>query len=200
VAYAQDDGFGGPFDFGQKFREAISDILGISVEEYDAAVDQARDQVVDEALTEGWLTEDQAERMRERFDQGFGRRGMGKGFIGPHMDFMGRGGDSLIGMIAEELDMSVQDLLAELQDGKSLAEVAQENGVDALAIADAYLIQLEENLNQAVEDGKITENQANWMLEQAQEHVPALLENTWEGHCWPGGRRGGFMGFPARGA
>jgi hypothetical protein len=103
-------------------------------------------------------------------------------------------------MIAEELDTSVQDLLAELQDGKSLAEVAQENGVDALAIADAYLIQLEENLNQAVEDGKITENQANWMLEQAQEHVPALLENTWEGHCWPGGRRGGFMGFPARGA
>ena len=42
VAYAQDDGSGGPFDFGGRFREAISGVLGISVEEYDAAVDQAR--------------------------------------------------------------------------------------------------------------------------------------------------------------
>jgi hypothetical protein len=53
VAYAQDDGSGGPFDFGGRFREAVANILGVTVDEYDAAVEQAQDQVVDEALEEG---------------------------------------------------------------------------------------------------------------------------------------------------
>jgi hypothetical protein len=210
VAFAQDDdGTGWPFDFGQKFREAVANILGISVEKYDAAVEQAREQVVDQALEEGWLTEDQAERMQERMDQGFGAWGMGKGlmgprggFMGPHMGFMGRGGDSLLDLAAEKLGMSVQDLFAELQDGKSIADVASDKGVDVQDIADAYLAQLEENLKQAVEDGNITQNQADWMLEQAQEMVPDQLNNTWD-HCAPGGLRGGgrpgrMWGFPGQ--
>jgi hypothetical protein len=204
VAYAQDDGSGGPFDFGGRFREAVANILGVTVDEYDAAVEQAQAQVVDEALEEGWLTEDQAERMRERMDEGLGPRGMDKGFMGPREGFMGRGGDSLLGMIAEELDMSVRDLVAELEDGdgKTLAEVASENGVDAEAIAKDYLAQLEEDLTQAVADGKITQNQADWMLQQATESVPDQLNSTWEDcgpHGFPGGGRPGRMGgFPGQ--
>jgi hypothetical protein len=213
VAFAQDpeDGSGWPFDFRTKFREAVADILNIDVETYDAAVEQARERVVDEALAEGWLTEEQAERMRERMDQGFGPRGMDRGFMGPHMGegfegphggFMGRGGDSIIGMIAEEAGLSVQDLFAELQEGKTLAEVASAHGVDVEAIVADHLAQLEENLTQAVEDGKITENQANAMLERAEEIVPEMLNNTWEGKFpggFPGGGRPGRMrGFPGQ--
>jgi hypothetical protein len=204
VAYAQDgeDGSEWPFNFREKVNAAVADILGISVEEYDSAVDQAQEQVVGEALAEGWLTEDQAERMQERMDQGFGGRGMDKGLMGPHMGFKGRGGTSLVGAAADELDMSVQDLLAELQDGKSIADVANEKGVDAQAIADAYLTQLEEHLTQAVEDGKITQKLADSMLEQARETVPEQLENTWEDFGpgkLRGGRRPGRMGdFPGQ--
>ena len=197
VAYAQDDGSGGPFDFGGRFREAVAGILGISVDEYDAAVEQAREQVVGEALDEGWLTEEQAERMQERFEEGFGRRGgMDRGFMGPHMGPMGHGETSLVGVAADALDMSVEDLHAELQDGNTIAELAEEKGVDTQEIIDAYLAQLEEHLAQAVEDGKITQNQADWMLEQAAERVPEQLENTWEGR-FPGGKRpGGIPRFP----
>ena len=195
VAYAQDDGSGGPFDFGGRFREAVASILGISVEEYDAAVEQAREQVVGEALDEGWLTEEQAERMQERFEQGPGGR-MGGGFMKAPRGFMGRGGSSLIGVAAEALDMSFEDLHAELQDGKSIAEVAEAQGVDTQDIIDTYLAQLEENLTQAVEDGKITQNQADWMLEQATENAPEQLENAFEGR-FPGGKRpGGMLRFP----
>jgi hypothetical protein len=213
AAFAQDDdGSGWPFDFHTKFRESIAKYLKIDVETYDAAVEQAREEVLGEALAEGWLTEDQAERMKERFDQGFGARGMGKGFLGPHrMDkgfvgprggFMGRGGNSLLGMIAHEADLSVQELFAELQDGKSLADLASEKGVDVQAVTGKYLAQLEENLTQAVTDGKMTQNQADWMLNQAKEMVPDLLSNTWEG-CAPGGFRGGrrpgrMWGFPGK--
>jgi polyhydroxyalkanoate synthesis regulator phasin len=202
VVFAQEDGEGFPFDFGAKFREAIASALGIDVETYDAAVETARDQVVEEAVAEGWLTEDQAQRMQERMDQGFGEPGMGKGFMGPRGGFMGRDGDSIIGLIAEELDLSMQDLFAELQDGKTLGELAAEKGVDVEAVTAKYLAQLEENLKQAVEDGKITQNQADLMLKQAEERVPDLLNNTWEGRFpggHPGGRRpGGTWGFPGQ--
>jgi hypothetical protein len=202
VALAQEDSEGFPFDFGAKFREAIASALGIDVQTYDAAVETARDQVVEEALAEGWLTEDQAQRMQERMDQGFEAPGMGKGFMGPREGFMGRGGDSIIGLIAEELDLSRQDLFAELKDGKTLGELASEKGVDVEAVTTKYLAQLEENLKQAVEDGKITQTQADWMLQQAEEKVPDLLNNTWEDHFpggHPGGRRpGGMWGFPGQ--
>ena len=195
VAYAQDDGSGGPFDFGGRFREAVAGILGISVEEYDAAVEQAREQVVGEALDEGWLTEEQAEKMQERFEQGPGGR-MGGGFMKPPRGFMGRGETSLVGVAAEALDMSVENLHAELKDGKTIAEVAEEKGVDTQGIIDTYLAQLEESLAQSVEDGKITQNQADWMLEQAAERAPEQLDNAFEGR-FPGGKRpGGMPRFP----
>ncbi len=203
VAYAQDgDGSDWPFDFGQKFREAVASILGITVEEYDAAVEQAQEQVVDEALAEGWLTEDQAEMFKWRMDQapGFGMRGMGKGFGGFDRGLFGRG-NNLLSTAADKLDMSLTDLLTELQDGKSIADIADEKGVSTQDIVDAYITELKEDLEAAVEDGNMTQKQADWMLEQAEERAVDQLSSTWEGGFWgfPGGGRPGRMwGFPGQ--
>jgi hypothetical protein len=201
VAFAQDDG-GFPFDFHGRFREAVASALGVSVEEYDAAVSQAQDQVVDEAVTEGWLTEEQAELFKWRMDQAprAGLRGMGKGLrgIGPHLH---GGPDSLVSIAADELGMSLTDLLTELQAGKSIADVAAEQGVDAQAIADPYLAQLKENLDESVVEGKITQKQADYALEQAGERVKDQLNRTWEDGMrrFPGGGRPGRMwGFPGQ--
>ncbi len=200
VVYAQDDGTGGPFDFGGRFRQALADILGISVEEYDAAVEQAQDRVVDEAVDEGWLTEDQAEMLRWRMDQapGFGMRGMDKGFGGFGHGMFGPG-DNLISIAADQLGMSLTDLLTELQDGKSIADVAAEKGVDTGAIVDAYLAKLKDNLDEAVAEGRITQKQADYSLEQAEERAVDQLDNTWEDGFRGGGHRGGMMGFPGMG-
>ncbi len=208
IAYAQDDGDGDgstwPFNFRERFNQAVADVLGITVEEYDAALETAQGKVLDEAVTEGWLTEDQADRMRERAEGGFGP-GMRGGKFGPgrgHGGFMGGPEGSLVAVAAEELDMSVQDLIAELQDGKSIADVAGEKGVELQTIADAFLAQLSESLNQAVENGRLTQERADWMLEQAGEKVMEQLEGTWEGcgpHGFPGGGGPGRMwGFPGQ--
>lgn len=197
VVYAQDDGSGGPFDFNGKFREAIAEILGISVDEYDAAVEKAQGQVVDEALDEGWLTEEQAELLRWRMEQapGPGMPGMGRGF-----DKFGRGlmvgGDNLLSIAADELGMGLTDLLTELQDGKSIADVAEEKGVDTQAIVDAYLAQLQEKLDEAVAEGRITQNQADYQLERAEQRVTDHLNDTGLHPFHGGGRHGGPMGFP----
>ena len=197
VAFAQDaeEGSGWPFDFGQRFREAVAEVLGISVEEYDAAVETAQGQVVDEAVTEGWLTEDQAEQMRERMAEGFGpgmRGGKFGSMHGGRGGFMGAPGGSLLNVAAEQMDMSVQELVEALDEDTSIADVAAEKGVDVQTIADAYLAQLSETLNQAVTDGKLTQERADWMLAQATEQVQAQLTEPFEfgGPC-PGGFHGG---------
>jgi hypothetical protein len=198
VAYADDEGTNGfPFDFGQRFKEAIDEILGISVEDYDAAVEQAQGQVVDEAEAEGWLTEEQAELFRWRMEQApdGGMRGMmPRGFMGPHVGFMGRGGDSLLSVATDQLDMSLTDLLTELQAGKSIADVAGEQGVDPQAIVDAYVDDLAEDLNEAVADGDMTQTQADWQLEKAQERATEQIDATWEDGFRGGGRRGPMRG------
>ncbi|MDH7487711.1 MAG: hypothetical protein QHJ81_15745 [Anaerolineae bacterium] len=197
VAFAQssDDKTNWPFDFGQKLREAIAEALGISVDEYDAAVETAQEKVLEQAVTDGWLTQEQADLLRWRMEQapGPGLRGMmGKGF-GRFGWGIGPWGESLVSVAADKLDMSLTDLLTELQDGKSIAEVAKEKGVDPQTIADAYLAEYSENLSEAVEKGRITQKQADWMLETMKEQVTAQLESTCGG--FRGLMPGGFRGF-----
>jgi polyhydroxyalkanoate synthesis regulator phasin len=196
VVYAQNDGSGGPFDFNGRFREAIAEILGITVNEYDAAVEQAQGQVVDDALAEGWLTEEQAELLRWRMEQAPGARmpGMrGAGRLGRSL--MG-GGDNLLSIAADELGMGLTDLLTELQDGKSIADVAKEKEVDTQAIVNAYLAQVKANLDEAVAEGRITQKQADYQLEKVEQRVTDQLDEAGI-HGFPGdGRRGRPMGFP----
>lgn len=203
VVYAQDDGESAwPFDFGQRFKEALADILGISVDEYDAAVEQAQGRVVDDAVEEGWLTEEQAEMLEWRLQQApeFGRRGMMlRGFDGFDRRMMS-GGVRLISIAADELDMSVTELLTELQDGKTIADVAGERGVDLQVIADACMAEVKESLDDAVADGRITQKRADWQLAQAEEKVTDWLNNRSLGdHVRDEVHGGGTLDIPGQG-
>jgi hypothetical protein len=198
VAYAQDEDNGYPFDFAGEFKETIAGMLGISVADYDAAVEQAQDQVVDQAVSEGWLTEDQAATVRERMDQapGTGMWDMGRVF--------GRGGPGMTGdrtsltsIAAEALDMSETDLRAALQEGQTIAGVAAEQGVEPQSIIDAYLAEIQENLDEAVADGSMTQNQADYQVQRAEERAIERLEATWEeGFHDHSGRHGRGLDVP----
>ena len=208
VALAQDteDGDSWPFQFREKLHEAIAGVLGITVDEYDSAVDTARDQVLDEAVTEGWLTQDQADLMRERAEEGwlegFGR-GMRPGGHGrrggmPGADFMPRGFDgthsSLLTIAAEQLGTTVEDLVTQLEDGNTIAGLAEAQGVDTQDIADAYLENLSERLDEAVANERLTQERADWMLEQATERIQERMDADWP-DCphRPDGMYDGFM-------
>ena len=191
------------FNLRERLHQAIAGILGITVEEYDAAVDTAQEQVLSDAVADGWLTQEQADRLQERVDLGAGARWMGKGFFGGRGGWGMRGGASLFSVAADKLGMSLSDLMAELQAGKSIAEVAADHNVDAKTIVEAYLAQLEETLTDAVENERITQKQADSILENMADAVASQIEAT-RGECWPGGfmghgGRGGFRGFPGWG-
>ena len=96
----------------------------------------------------------------------FGERGPG-GPGDPH------GGRSLDGAaleaVAGVLDMSTDDLSAALEDGQTLQDLADEADVDMQAIKDALnsvrAESMRERISQAVEDGTMTQEKADWLLE-----------------------------------
>ena len=164
-------------DLWERMHEAVASALGITVDEYGAALDTARDQVLEQAVAEGLLSEEQAEQLQERLGEGFGpfirdKRPGGRGLPirGP--------GTTLVAVAADELGMTVQTLLDELQDGKTIAQVAQEQGVDPQTIADAFVALRAEALAEAVENGRITQEQADGMLEHMEEEALEHLQET----------------------
>jgi len=183
-----------PFDYVTKFKEALAGILGISVDEYDAAVDKAEQQVVDQAVSEGLLTEEQAEQLQSRLDRASAGAGLGRAFGKMDRGLGGVSGVSLRSVAADKLGMELADLLAELENGKTIAALAEEKGVDAQAIVDAYLAQVKEKLNEKVAAGDLTQAQADTQLEQATTRSTEKLDSTWQGHE-SGGRHGRMGGF-----
>jgi len=87
-------------------------------------------------------------------------------------------GTSLVAVAAEQMDMTVQDLVAELQDGKTIAQVGEEKGISPGSIVEAYLAPRAERLEQAVADGRITQEQADQMLATMQERIEERLNST----------------------
>jgi hypothetical protein len=89
--------------------------------------------------------------------------------------------------LAELTDLEPADLYAELQEGKTLLEVAQAHGVNsAEQLVEAVLASRAEVLQQRVEAGYLNQEQANWMLDHMEEE---MLEHLEEGvspgsNCW----------------
>lgn len=96
----------------------------------------------------------------------FGERGPG-GPDGPH----GRRGldGAALEAVANVLDMSTDDLSAALEDGQTLQDLADAAGVDMQEIKDALSTvrteSMREQIAQALEDGTMTQEKADWLLE-----------------------------------
>ena len=82
----------------------------------------------------------------------------------------GRGlSDEALAAVAEVLDMTADEVTAALQSGKTLADLAEEAGVDIedvrTAIQAVRETEMRERIAQAVEDGTITQEHADWLIE-----------------------------------
>lgn len=184
VAYAQEatTGSSSILDLGQRAKEAIAEALGISVEKYEETVTAAQKQVLDDAVAAGEITQDQADRMQDRLDRTGGFGGMGR---------MGRGlgGESLLLTVAaEKLGMTEDELRTSLRDGKTIAGLAEERGVDTQVITESYLAQWKEKLDAQVADGTLTQEEADAKLAEKTEALPERLTSAWEKLGGPGGR------------
>ncbi|MCC6456023.1 MAG: hypothetical protein IT328_13805 [Caldilineaceae bacterium] len=145
----------------------LAEALGISVEELQAAQTEARAAVIDEAVAEGRITQEQAEQMKQR-DVG---RGWGR------LD----GDSDHTALLAEALGISVEKLQAAQDEVRSnliaeavaAGEMTQEEAdlMQARQALQEYLrdrmqTAYEQAVQQAVTDGVLTQAQADQILSQ----------------------------------
>ena len=109
---------------------------------------------------------------------------------------------------AEALGLTPEEFFAGLHAGKTLAEVAEEQGVEVEEVHYAMnAIRVEamrEAIEQAVEDGRLTQEQADWLLEGLEQGFFPMGRSFGFGRSMKGGfghgMRGHFGSFAPRSA
>ena len=113
--------------------------------------------------------------------------GSGHTFGGQDGDHHGRGGDDLAAA-ATYLGVTQADLLASLQSGKTLAQVAgATSGKSVAGLIDALVAAEKTELAAAVTAGRITQAQADQITSGLTAHVTAEVNGTAHGPGGPGG-------------
>lgn len=102
----------------------------------------------------------------------------------------GPGAGHLIDTIAEALEMEPADIIAQVQDEATLAEVIEANGGDVEAIKADLVAAATERINQAVEDGWLTQEEADEKLADLETHINDILNGEFEPRSGRGPGRG----------
>ena len=125
----------------------------------------------------------------------FGCRGRGFGLWG--------GSWTMFDTAAEALGLTPEEFFAELHAGKTLEEIAEAQGVELEAVQEAMNAAradaMREAIEQAVEDERITQEQADWLLEGLEQGFFPMGRGFGFGHGMKGGfgrgMRGSFGSF-----
>jgi hypothetical protein len=196
AVYAQepdpDTPFGRMADYFEQVRDLIASKLGVERAALDAAETEAHQEVIEQAIEDGVITQEMADRMLSRLEDGFGFGRMGRmgGRRGHWMGGFKGGLPCNQEWLAEQFGMTVDELQAELEAGKTIDELAEEKGVDLDA---ARIEAMKERIQQAVEDGTISQEQADWMLQGLEQGF--MPGGRGFGFGGRGGHLGGFRGF-----
>jgi hypothetical protein len=125
---------GGPQEDANALAEALNEREGTSLsgEDIQTALEDVLKERLDEAVAKGRLTQEEADRILERA----GERGfpLGPGGPGFHVEFHG---GPFMEAAAKALGLSEDALRAQLEDGKSLAQVAAARKVEKSAVVAA---------------------------------------------------------------
>ncbi len=174
---------------------------GIALAQTDESTDQAAQNAVtriaeklQSLVDDGTITADQAEAVAEVLAEGF-RPGGRKGHRGPNF-----------GAIAEFLGMEGDEFRQALQEYDTLADLAAASGSSGSELIAFMVGQAEERLDQAVADGKITQDEADEKLAEVTDKITEMVNSELPedagrrrpGHGGQGGPGGqsGFGGQP----
>ena len=122
-------------------------------------------------VTDKTISQAQADKVAETLSSAnLGRHGGfgGHGGIGGHH---GRGGGFGLDVAATTLKMTEAELRTALAEGKTLAQVAKDQSVSVNALIDALVTDKAARIAQAVEDGRLTQAQADAMTKDLRARV-----------------------------
>jgi polyhydroxyalkanoate synthesis regulator phasin len=120
---------------------------------------------INQAVADGKITQERADQMITNLPETISNalNGELRQEAGERMVLRG-----VMRLAAEETGLSAQEIAEQMRTGKSLATVLTENGVDVTAFITTAVTQADERLDQAVENGRITQERADEMLAEFQ--------------------------------
>ena len=135
----------------------IAEELGVDIESVKATLEAAKTDAVNQAVEDGTITQEQADQILS----GEGRPGRG-GRDGGLRGIIDR--EAMHIVVADALGITVDELEAYHEEGMRLPEIAEELGVDIESVKATLEAAKTDAVNQAVEDGTITQEQADQIL------------------------------------
>ena len=151
----------------QIYLEKLAGVLGISQDQLVNDLKTAGQQTVDTAVSEGLITADQGQKMKQDITAGRfpGLPGMFDS-KGPHP---GMRGLNKLDAIASALGMTPQQVGQEFKNGKSLQQLATEKGISLDQIKASIIKAAKTKLDQEVAQGKISQDKANQIIDHIQQ-------------------------------
>ena len=158
----------------------------------DDVIKAARTQLQDllkQTVTNGRITQAQADAKLAQFDQAAPQvvndttlgLGPGRGF-GPGSGFKGgfgyHDGGLLVNATVSVTGLSMQEVMTDLQNGQSLAQIAQSKGKTADDVMKTARTQLQDQLKQAVTNGRITQAQSDALLSNFDQNASQLVNDA----------------------
>jgi len=183
-------GAGSPSQESKAVIDDAAKQLGIPSSKLSGALKQALANQVDAAVAAGRLTKEQGAELKQRLESGDFPLIGGLRHEGHHFGFFG-GLDAAAGYIG----VTEAQLRTQLENGKSLAQVAKDHGKTADGLVAALVADAKQKLDKAVSAKRITQAQADEMLTRLKQRIADLVNST--GGAGPrfGGHGEGFRHF-----
>ena len=97
-----------------------------------------------------------------------------------------KGARTMVQSIAELSGKDVSDIQAQRHEGKSIADIAEENGVDQDALVNTITKRNQEKLQTRLDEGTITQEQYDSCLQNMQQNIKERLERSTTSAPGPG--------------
>jgi len=179
---------------GDRFIAETAERLGVTPEALTEAMTGAQFEIIDEAVSEGRLTEEQAAKLKERIEEYGPLSIIGRG----HRDgkALCHGARLVTGAAAEVLGKEPAEVAEAVKSGESLAEQAEAQGMSVEEFTAALLEAIKSQLDAKVAEGTVTREQADRIFAGIEENIERIINVEGEGGPGPCHRPGGDR--PAR--
>jgi AraC-like DNA-binding protein len=160
-----------PADENQAIINDAAQQLGISPSRLSDALKKALGDRVDAAVAAGRITKAQGDALKQRLESGNAPL-----LFGPHRGF-GHFGFRGLDAAATYLGLTEAQLRAELEGGKTLAQVAQAHGKSVGGLVDALFADAKQHVDAAVAAGRLTQSEANDLLNGLHDRITSRVNS-----------------------
>jgi polyhydroxyalkanoate synthesis regulator phasin len=167
----------------QQYLQALANRLRVSVNTLQQDKLGAAEDVLAQLVKDGKLTRNQANQIKQRLESHKACSGNGRGLWGRGvaLQALKQYLPAVANQVAQGLHMTVDQLKAQLQSGKSLSDITTAQGVSSSQLQTLATNAIQSAVTKAVSDGNLTQQQATNIMQMLQKN-PGVLKNLLNRH------------------